>query len=174
MKAIHGLRIAPEAWGVERDKQLNTMEIKVKGKKYVFLRSHIDPSVWMIVRGSVDTQGATGSKGDNAAKTTGQPLHECFFPEEPESAAFGYLVIYVDDFLVISDDPFIDAVRDKLRGTWQITDKPTVNFGSGLSVEYLSVHITADKDGWFLDQAVYCQGLPSTWYMDERRAVGSL
>ena len=30
LKAIYGLRIAPKAWGVERDKQLQTMEIKVK------------------------------------------------------------------------------------------------------------------------------------------------
>ena len=70
--------------------------------------------------------------------------------------------------------PFIDAVRDKLRETWQITDKPTVNFGSGLSVEYLSVNITAEQNGWFLDQGVYCQDLLAKWSMSECRAIGSL
>ena len=36
-----------------------------------------------------------------------------------------------------------------------------MNFGSGVSMEYLSANIAADKDGWFLDQAVRCQELLS-------------
>ena len=67
----------------------------------------------------------------------------------------------MDDFLIVSDNPFCDAVRDKLIETWKITDKPTVNFGSGLSIEYLSVYITAGEPGWFLDQSVYVLPRPS-------------
>ena len=42
------------------------------------------------------------------------------------------------------------------------------------SVEHLSVHITAEKSGWFLDQGAYCQDLPAKWSMAECRASGSL
>ena len=51
VKAIYGLRISPKAWGVERDRQLRKMSIDVDGKKYIFHQSHIDPSVWTVVRG---------------------------------------------------------------------------------------------------------------------------
>ena len=43
VKAIYGLRISPKAWGVERDRQLRQMDITVKGTKYLFQQSHIDP-----------------------------------------------------------------------------------------------------------------------------------
>ena len=104
----------------------------------------------------------------------GRPLHEAYSSDCADSAAFGYICVYVDDFLIVSDDPFIEAVKAILLKTWKVTDKPTVHFGDGTSIEYLSVNITAEKTGWFLDQHVYCQDLLAKWSMDECRAIGSL
>ena len=100
------------------------MQIVVKGKTYVLVQSHIDPSVWSIVRGSVASEGAGSANGrgaskgagapGSASKGAGRPLREALSPEIADSAAFGYLVTYVGDFLIASDDPFIDAARDLL------------------------------------------------------------
>ena len=59
----------------------------------------------------------------------------------------GWIVVYVDGVAIIADDPAIDLVRDKIAQKWRITDKPTVSFGSGRTVEYLSVDIRALSDG---------------------------
>ena len=91
-----------------------------------------------------------------------------------DPTAFGYLVIYVDDFLVVSDDPWIDAVRDALNHEREITDKPTVHFGSSMRIEYLSVNITAERSGLFLGRRVYWRDLFCKWSMDECRAISSL
>ena len=100
------------------------MTIIVKGKKYMFQQSHIDPSVWVIVRSAGDIV-PKGAGPRRPADEEATPLHDTFSSDHTESAAFGYIVIYVGDFLIISDDPFIDAVRDKLQAKWKITDKPT-------------------------------------------------
>ena len=61
--------MSPNAWGVERDKELKRMPICVKGKPHVFQQSHIDPSVWSVVRGTcaseevVPPKPRQGSKG---------------------------------------------------------------------------------------------------------------
>ena len=47
-------------------------------------------------------------------------------------------------------------------------------YGSGRSVEYLSVHIPALDTGFFLDQTVYTKDFLSKWSMDECRPLGSL
>ena len=53
LKAIYGLRISPRAWGVERDKELRKMPIKLGNDTYVFSQRHIDQRGWSIVKGSV-------------------------------------------------------------------------------------------------------------------------
>ena len=103
----------------------------------------------------------------------GRPLHEAFSPVEAESAAFGYLVIYVDDFLVVSSDPFIYAARGALLSKWKVTDKPTIQYGSGLCITPLCQQHR--RAWWVLPGPRVCSnGLLCKWSMDERRAIGSL
>ena len=155
IKAIYGLRISPKAWGQERDKELKKMTFNYNGKEHRFVQSVIDPSVWIIQRvGFVANAAGSGSTGVDEA--------------------VGYLITYVDDFLILGADPLIDKVTDVIRGQWKITEKPTVSIASGNSVEYLSVNITATPSGYFLDQTVYTKDLLSKWSMDECRAIGSL
>jgi len=162
LKAIYGLRVSPKAWGIERDKELKRMQIKVKGQTYVFEQSAIDPSVWLIVRGALDKAGV------------GRPTHRTGTSEGVESGSFGYIVVYVDDFLIVGSDPFIDAATTVIKAKWKITDKPTLKCGSGKSVEYLSVDICAVTGGCYLSQSVYTRDMLAKWSMDECRPIGSL
>ena len=84
----------------------------------------------------------------------GRALRSNFDPEVAESGAYGYLATYVDDFLILGPDPIIDNAKGVFEAKWKITEKPTVAYGSGCSVEYLSVNITAQDTGFFLDQTV--------------------
>ena len=85
-----------------------------------------------------------------------------------------YLITYVDDFLILGPAPLIDKVTEVFKGQWKVTDKPSVSYESGNSVEYLSVNSTATPSGYFLDQTAYTKDLLSKWIMDECRAFGSL
>ena len=163
IKAIYGLRISPKAWGIERDRELKKMSFKVDGKPHVFVQSAIDPSVLMIVRWGKGNNVSKGvGSGGIVSEDAGRPLHARFDPEVAESQCFGYLATYVDDFQILASDPVIEQVRGVIEAKWRITEKPTVSFGSGSSVEYLSVNITALEHGYFPDQAVYCADLLAT------------
>ena len=73
---------------------------------------------------------------------------------------WGWIIVYVDDFAIVSSDP--------------VSDKPIVPFGSGKTVEYLSVEVEAVSDGWLLGQKTYCADLLTQWSMQECRPVDSL
>ena len=104
----------------------------------------------------------------------GRALRSSFNTEVAESVAYGYLVTYVGDFLILGPGPIIDNVKGVIEARWNITDKPAVACGSGCSVEYLSVHITALDTGCCLDQPVYTNDRLSKWIMDECRFIGRL
>ena len=70
------------------------------------------------------------------------------------SEAVGYIVAYVDDFLIVGADPFIDAAAARINEKWKIAGKPTLQLGGGKSVEYLSDDIAAEAAGYFLSQPV--------------------
>ena len=162
VKAIYGLRISPKAWGVERDKELKRMTIIHNGVNHIFLQSHIDPSVWSIVPGDLDEQG------------NGRPT-SCSNPAKAGvTQVVGWIVVYVDDFMIVGSNPVIDAATSAIKAKWRITDKPTVNFGSNESVEYLSVDIKAVPTGYCLSQPAYTSDLLAKWSMGECRALGSL
>ena len=103
LKAIYGLRISPKAWGVERDRQLRKMSIDVDGKTYIFHQSHIDPSVWTVVRGRISPEGL------------GVPTHDARSPDDPDSEPLGYIVVYVDDALLTDSDQRINAIADDIK-----------------------------------------------------------
>ena len=84
----------------------------------------------------------------------------------------GWVVVY--DFAIVASDPVIDLVRDVIAKKWRITDKPTISFGSGQKVEYLSVEVHALPEGYFLTQDTYTEDLLRKWSMDECRPIGSL
>ena len=94
-RAVYGLRISPKAWGLERDKEMRKMTVHINGKVHSFRQSHIDQSVWSIVEGPPTPQGVWQPSGD-----------------EP---AIGWVMVYVDDFLVVGDDDTINSTTETLR-----------------------------------------------------------
>ena len=61
-----------------------------------------------------------------------------------------------------------------IENKWKISARDLVPFGSGRSVEYLSVEVSAAKDGWTLSQQTYCDDLLSKWSMQDCRPISSL
>ena len=106
------------------------MTFKYQNKEYRFKPRAIDPSVWAIERSDFVAEAA--GSGSAAASY---------------SAAIGFLATYVDDCLILSSDPVVEAATNVIRAQWEITDKPTVSFGSGASVDHISVNITANPPG---------------------------
>ena len=58
------------------------------------------------------------------------------------------MTVYVDDFLLMGSGPVLDKLTKVIEDKWNITNNPVLKWGSGLSVEYLSVRITALPDGF--------------------------
>ena len=79
-KAVYGLRVSPRLRGIERDKQLRQMRFRTKHRVLKAMQSSIDVALWVIVEDK-----------------------ECDFDHERKT--YGYLLTYVDDFLVVG--PFI-------------------------------------------------------------------
>ena len=86
----------------------------------------------------------------------------------------GWIIVCVDDFAIVADDSVSNLVKEAIEKKWQISDKPLVPFGSGRTVEYLSVEITAAADGWQLSQGTYCDDLLTKWSMQDCRPIASL
>ena len=118
-------------------------------------QSHIDQSVWSsIVPGSPTPQGVWNPKTD--------------------VPAVGWVVVYVDDFLIVGDNPTIEATTEAINNRWKVSEKPTLQYGSNLSVEYLSVDVKATPQGLFLPRPVYTADLLKKWSVQDCKRIGSL
>ena len=156
LKAIYGLRISPKAWGLERDKELRKMSITHEGQQCHFRQSTIDPSIWSIIPGAPPKHGSS-----IVAQAAG-------------TSVLGWIIVYVDDFAIVASDAVSELVKQAIEKKWKISVKDIVPFGSGRSVEYLSVEVSAAKDGWTLSQQTYCDDLLSKWSMQDCRPIASL
>ena len=94
-KAVYGLRISPRLWGKERDLQLKKMRFKIKHKTLRAMQSSIDVALWIIV-------DETDENFDHKRKT------------------YGYLLTYVDDFLVVGPSHVRKAIEEEISRFWRI------------------------------------------------------
>ena len=117
-------------------------------------QSHIDPSVWSVVPGPPTPQGVW------------EPVDGV--------TAIGWVVVYVDDYLVVGSDLVIDSVTETIKAKWQTSEQPTLQYGSNASVAYLSVDVKATPEGFFLSQPSYTEELLEKWSMQECNPIGSL
>ena len=90
-RAVYGLRVAPRSWGIERDRELRKLRITVGGKQCRLAQSQVDPAMWAIIE-----------DGPYKLGHQVQPL--------------GYLLSYVDDFLIAGDDVVRKALCQALEG----------------------------------------------------------
>ena len=94
-KAVYGLRIAPRAWGTERDDKLKKVTWKAEGKTFTLLQCAADSQVWRIVE----------QRGSPCAARAAQESME-------QQPTHGLLICYVDDLLLLSPK---GAMRDGLK-----------------------------------------------------------
>ena len=64
-----------------------------------------------------------------------------------ESTPVGFLIVYVDEFLVLGSRVILDAMLATLSKTWECGSLQTVRSGSGGSLQFLGLNICLEKAG---------------------------
>ena len=143
-RALYGLREAPKAWQNTRDQTLLKLKCKVKSEVYVVQRSGIDSDLWLILR------------------------EPCRATTRMEPSPVGFLIVYVDDFLVLGSRIILDAMLATLSKTWECGSLQTVRSGSGESLQFLGLNICLEKAGsiW-IDQKQFSLDLLEKWKMKD-------
>ena len=101
-KAVYGLRIAPRAWGAERDTRLTEVTWSADGKNYRLIQCASDSQVWRIV------------------ETMGSP---CAARSGEHETTLGLLICYVDDLLLLSPEGKMrTGLKDTIKKIWEITE----------------------------------------------------
>ena len=142
VKAVYGLRQAPRKWGRYRDRRLLQMQTP---EGYVFRPSSAEPNLWKVLK---------------------VPLRlDCTEIEEFESDLYGFLVIYVDDILILSVERIVTAIRDALQREW---DTSTPEWLGEKPAKFLGMEISEHDRGYHTNQFSYIQDKSDP--SDRRRA----
>ena len=151
LKAVYGLRIAPKAWGAERDSKLKNITWKAEGKEYTLKQCAADSQVWRIVQ---------KQSSHEPARATKQSCHEQARAEqskEPDTT-LGLLICYVDDLLFLSPQGKMrDGLKEKLKSIWEITE---VDLLPGVPFTFLGIEIVRRKNGdLYIHQSTFTKNL---------------
>ena len=136
VKAVYGLRQAPRKWGRHRDKKLLQMKTP---EGYVFRPSASEPNLWRILK---------VPEGTNALEI-----------EEFESELYGFMVVYVDDIMVLSREEIVIAVQKELQREW---DTSTPEWLGKVPAKFLGMEISEHEKGFLTSQAAYIQDKTSS------------
>ena len=147
--AIYGLRVAPRAWGTERDDNFRAMVIDIEDVPHQLRQSAVDPAVWAVIELKADII-------------------------EAHVRAAGYLLVYVDDLLTVGPASVVTGVEAALLGTWKCTVNPHISCKQPGSLHYLGLTFVARHDGFLLHQVDYVQELLAKWGMAEARGCLSI
>ena len=87
----------------------------------------------------------------------------------------GYVLTYVDDFLILGPSSVVSATRSALGGLWRTSSQPQVGPGSPGVVRYLSIDIAVKVDSTItLSQHSYTEDLLEKWGMEKANGAGSI
>ena len=118
-KAVYGLRVSPRLWSDERDKQLTQVRWKVETKEYYLNRCTADSQLWRI---------------------------EEVAPTDRQQKMHGIMVVYVDDFLLQSNDgPIRSGLLAALKEIWKLEEEVTSSTTQGLT--FLGIDMVLRKNG---------------------------
>ena len=150
LKGVYGLRIAPKAWGVKRDRVCREVRFMINGVRHRLLQSRSDSSVWLI--------------------TPEQDPHI-----EADRQVTGMMLIYVDDFLLMGPPAAILALEAVLMARWKMSSQEMVDLMHPGSVRYLGVEIEVDTLGSvFIHQKTYIKDMLKKWDMENAKGSSSL
>ena len=152
-KAVYGLRQSPRLWGQERDKRLRELRIKRKKQVLKLVQSSIDVALWTLTK---DDDELWDHNRDN----------------------LGYLLTYVDDFLIAGTRAIRNALEEEISRIWDIKstgnlDQKTNEQTLGKSIVYLSttIRLHPSLSGFTLSQESFIRDLLDTWQMAQSRPV---
>ena len=142
LKAVYGYRQSPRLWSDYRDDELRIMEIGHGGgqQKVRLCQMLSEPNMWKILCG----------------------------PLEEEKLA-GILLVYVDDLLVLAEDPVLSMVVEAIRKKWDTSRPQKVGEEE---VRFLGMELGRSSEGlWLATQVNYTldmlkrnlPGPPETW-----------
>ena len=87
----------------------------------------------------------------------------------------GYVLAYVDDFLMTGSDSAVIALRDQLGKLWRTSSQPIVSRSAPGTLRYLSIDIELRADGTLtFGQRQYTEELLEKWGMLHCNGTGSI
>ena len=138
-KAIYGLRQSPRDWGKHRDKGLKQMRLKVGNKELQFMQSTIDVALWILV----------------------EDKEEHF---DHKKQTYGYMLTYVDDFLMVGPDDVRKAIEEGISKIWKFELGNTVrqfdkaNLGASLTFLSIAIRSHPKFGGFTMSQELFIKG----------------
>ena len=94
----------------------------------------------------------------------------------------GYLLAYVDDFLITSTSDIVDSLQKHIGEmvtssgeTWKTSTQTTISAKHPGTIKYLSIDISIEQSGkTTLGQHQYCQEMLEKWNMDSCKGTNSI
>ena len=117
-KTMYGLRQSPRCWGVYRDQALRSMK---SSQGHCFVQAEAEPNLWSIMLG----------EGDD---------------EDREEKVVGFLLVYVDDLMITSDESTIKTIAEVLQAQWETSTPEEI--GSE-KVKFWGMEITKTHEGGY-------------------------
>ena len=152
IKAVYGLRVSPRLLGDERDSKLNEVRITFGDEKLRFMSSSIDVALWILVQ-------------DNDEEW------------DHNRTPYGFLLTYVDDFMVVGPPNVRIAIEEEISRIWEIKVTGSVNqFNAAnldASVTFLSTTIRSHPTlgGFTMSQEEFIRDMLKTWEMSDCRPM---
>ena len=94
-RAVYGLRVSPRLWGEPRDKILRGICFPLYGRSVRLFQSAIDAAMWIVV-------------------------HDDGFVSHHLRTVVGYLLTYVDDFLLFGPKLMRNLLEEEIAANWKI------------------------------------------------------
>ena len=151
-KAVYGLRISPRLWGKERYLQLARMRFEIKHKALRAMQSSIDVALWTIV----------------------EDVEENF---DHKRRTYGYLLTYVDDFLIVAPSHVRKAIEEEISRLWKVRIEGQVkqydkhNPDAFLTFLSAVIRTHSTRGGFTMCQEAFIRDVLKTWEMTDCKPV---
>ena len=138
-KAVYGLRCAPRAWGLERDRQLRAASWTDRGNTYTLKQCLSDSQVWRIVQ-----------KGDATNRS------------------HGLLICYVDDMLLeISSGGIQKGLVAYLKGLWRMSTEVELTPKTPMTFIGLELELDGETGDLLIHQQTFTRQLLTKYGLDK-------
>ena len=133
--ALYGYKESPKLWSDFRDDQLANLKIPAENNSWLVLDQMItEPNMWRILK--FEPGPLQGTQAEQLV---------------------GILLVYVDDLLLLGDEPTIQATIQAIQAKWETSIPEKIDKFSG--VRFLGAELYNDGPKWWMTQRNYIQDL---------------